>query len=425
VISLHRAVTLTSIFFVLGGCASRQNMLTPSLAGTAGAVRMTADTASGMPGDTASGLPGDTASGLPGDTASGLPGDTASGLPGDTATGLPGASFACAPVTQPGQARCTIAINTNVPAVPAPNTPPSLLSGLHPSDLVSAYGFPMSGGGATVAIVDAYDNPAAEADLAVYRSTFGLSPCTSATGCLRKVNQRGQAGSYPAPNAGWSVEIALDLEMVSAVCPSCNILLVETDSDLMDDLGAGVDTAASLGARVISNSYYATEWSAEGAEDVHYRHPGVAMTVSAGDLGRTSYPAASQLVTAVGGTSLSRGATGWTESAWKYGGHGCSSYIRRPAWQDSTRCRSRSAVDVSAVADPQTGVTMFESQAGGWLVAGGTSVGAPLIAAAYALSGNPQGPAYAYAHRSGFRALTSLGYDPSTGLGSPEGLLGL
>ena len=414
---LQRLVGLAAIV-VLGGCAGGHANLVPA-ASAATIARTAADTASGLPGtDTASGLPGT-------DTASGLPGtDTASGLPGDTASGLPGATFACAPALQPGQARCTLAINTNVPPVPSA-TGVSAISGLHPSDLQSAYGLTSQTGGSVVAIVDAYDDPSAESDLAVYRAAFGLSPCTHLTGCFTKLNERGQAGAYPVPSSAWTQEISLDLEMVSAVCPNCTIVLIEADSALLDDLGASVDTAVRLGAKVISNSYYATEWSNERGEDIHYAHPGVAMTVASGDIGRTSYPAASPYVTAVGGTSLSRSGSGWSESAWQYGGHGCSAYESKPRWQSVSFCRTRAAVDVVAVGDPQTGVAMFDAQAGGWLVAGGTSVGPPLIAAAYALSGDPQSPAYLYQHRFDFRALTSAAYDLSTGLGSLEGTAGL
>ena len=422
---LQRLVGLAAAI-ALGGCAGGHASLIPA-ASAATFSRSAADTASGLPGtDTASGLPGtDTASGLPGtDTASGLPGtDTASGLPGDTATGLPGANFACAPVLAAGTARCTLAINLNVPPV-ASVANASLIAGLHPSDLQSAYQLPSQDRGATVAIVDAYDNPAVEADLAVYRAAFGLGPCTHLTGCFTKLNQRGVAGAYPAANAAWSEEISLDVEMVSAVCPNCAILLIETDSALVDDLGAGVDTAVRLGARVVSNSYYATEWAGERNEDVHYDHPGTALAVASGDIGRTSYPAASSGVTAVGGTSLSKSG-GWSERAWQYGGHGCSPYEAKPRWQAIAPCRSRSAVDISAVADPQTGVAMFEAAAGGWLVAGGTSVSTPIVAAAFALSGDPQSPAYLYEHRVDFRTLTSLAYDLSTGLGSPRGIAGL
>jgi subtilase family protein len=384
------------------------------------------DTAVGMPGENMQGLPGDTMQGLPGENMQGLPGDNMQGLPGENMQGLPGASFGCPGIPPAGSAKCTIAINQNVPPVPDPNLSPAFIPGFHPADLQAAYSLPTQNAGQVVAIVDAFDSPTAESDLAVYRSAFGLPPCTTGNGCFRKVDQRG-GSAYPAANTGWAQEIALDLDMVSAVCPRCSILLVESNSALMDDLGAGVDTAVALGAKVVSNSYYAPEWSGESAEEVHYRHPGVALTASSGDRGYPSYPATSAWVTAVGGTSLTRNGGSWNETAWKYAGHGCSAYVARPSWQ-SVSCKKRSGVDVAAVADPQTGVSVFNAPAGGWLVAGGTSVGAPLIAGAYALSGTPAGPwySYSYGRRFFFNPLTTTGrYTMATGLGSPKGVGGL
>ncbi|HEX3468926.1 MAG TPA: hypothetical protein VHT05_12685 [Candidatus Elarobacter sp.] len=359
------------------------------------------------------------------ESATGLPGESATGLPGESATGLPGANFACGGVPSPGTAQCTVAVNLNVKAIPNPAQPLQLIAGLHPADLQSAYDLPVTAGGGTVAVVDAYDDPLAEVDLAVYRLAFGLPACTSLNGCFRKLNETGARGSYPAPNSAWSEEIALDLEMVSAACPKCSIVLVEAKSALIDDLGRSVDTAVAAGAQAVSNSYYAVEWSTETSEDAHYRHPGVAMTASSGDRGYATYPAASQYVTAVGGSSLSRSGSSWAESAWQYTGHGCSAYVARPAWQRGTICRTRSAVDLAAIADPQTGVASYSTQAGGWVVAGGTSVGAPLVAAAYALSSRPETPAYAYTRPYAFRPIGGAGYQPVTGLGSPLGVSGL
>jgi hypothetical protein len=354
------------------------------------------------------------------------PGNGAGALPGNGAGALPGATLPCTLSLNAGQASCTVAINVNVPPIPDPNTPGAMLPGLHPAELRSAYALPFNGSGGTVAIVDAFDDPAAESDLAVYRNAYGMPPCGIANGCLRKVNQRGSTASYPAANVAWSQEIALDLEMVSAACPNCRLLLVEADSASIDDLGAGADAAVALGAHVVSNSFYAVEWAGETAEDVHYRHPGVTMTVSSGDRVAPFYPAASPYVLAVGGTSLSSGGSGgWTQAPWAYDGRGCSAYEPRPRYQTNSGCKSRSTVDVSAVADPQTGVSAFVTQAGGWVVAGGTSVGAPIVAAACALAGNTPAPGYPYAHPSGFRDIAPRGYDEATGLGTPIGVSGL
>jgi subtilase family serine protease len=367
----------------------------------------------------------DSATGLPGESATGLPGESATGLPGESATGLPGANFACGGLPQAGTASCTIAINLNIAPTANPWQPTSLIAGLHPADLQSAYSLPAQNAGGTVAIVDAYDDPVAESDLAAYRLAFGLPACTSSNGCFRKLNQSGAKGSYPAANTAWSQEIALDLDMLSAACPKCSIVLVEANSALLDDLGKSVDTAVAAGATAVSNSYYAIEWSSEAGENAHYNHPGVAMTASSGDRGYATYPAASPYVTSVGGSSLARKNGGWSESPWQYTGHGCSAYIARPSWQRGTSCSTRSAVDVAAVADPQTGVATFATQAGGWVVAGGTSVGAPLIAAAYALSGHPEPPSYSYTRPFAFEQIGGNGYQSITGLGSPTGLAGL
>ncbi|HZZ64811.1 MAG TPA: hypothetical protein VFE17_04880 [Candidatus Baltobacteraceae bacterium] len=360
-------------------------------------------------------------------TPQALPGGTPQALPGGTPQALPGASLGCDLTFEADQANCTIAININIPPVSDASTPANLLSGLHPADLQNRYRLPVGRSGGTVAIVDAYDSPVAEKDLAVYRAAFGLPACSSSNGCFRKVNQLGQTTSYPGANSGWDQEIALDLDMVSAACPNCKIVLVEAKSSSFDDLGAAVDKAASLGAVAISNSYYGPEWSGETAYDKHYHHSGIAITVSSGDQQSSFYPAASPYVTTIGGTSLNGASGTWKETAWQNGGEGCSLYEAKPSFQSSTNtgCKTRAAADIAAVADPQTGVTMYDSTAGGWLVAGGTSVGAPIVAAAYALSGNPQGPAYSYSHRSDFYDLPPTSYDLPTGLGSPNGITGL
>ena len=357
------------------------------------------------------------------ETAMGMPGETAMGLPGETAMGMPGGQFSCSGLPPQGTANCTFTLNLNVAPSANPAQPPQLIPGLHPADLQGAYSLPVANPGTTVGVVDAYDAPNAEADLAVYRAAFGLPACTTANGCFAKAAQSG-TGAYPAPNGGWAEEAALDLDMVSAACPRCRIVLVEANSASLDDLGASVDTAVRLGAKAVSNSYYALEWANETAQDVHFRHPGVAITASSGDRANPSYPAASQYVTAVGGTSLSANGGGWSETAWPYAGHGCSAYVDKTKWQPATTCRTRAAVDVSAVADPQTGVASFDSAAGGWLVAGGTSVGAPLVAAAYALAGNYPGPSYSYAHPSAFRPVQAPGFTLANGLGTPLGVAG-
>ncbi|MFC4034725.1 hypothetical protein ACFO3J_25120, partial [Streptomyces polygonati] len=230
----------------------------------------------------------------------------------------------------------------------SPNATPS---GYGPTDLQSAYALPSgAGAGATVGIVDAQDDPNAEADLATYRAQYGLPACTTANGCFKKVNQTGGT-SYPTADSGWAGEISLDLDMVSAVCPQCHILLVEATSASMTNLGTAVNTAVSLGAKYVSNSYGGSESSSDTSYDSSYfNHPGVAITVSAGDEGYgAEYPAASKYVTSVGGTALTRSSgtsRGWTESVWHTSstegtGSGCSAYDAKPTWQTDTGCAKR------------------------------------------------------------------------------------
>ncbi len=230
--------------------------------------------------------------------------------------------------------------------------------GFGPADLRSAYGIPEDGGaGRTIAVVDAFDNPDAEADLAVYREQYSLPPCTGADGCFTKVDQRGGT-HYPEPDAGWAGEISLDLDMVSAIAPNARIVLVEADSATIENLGAAVDQAVSLGAGYVSNSYgsnyaFFPEDSGESAADVHYDHPGVAIVASSGDSRYgVAYPAASPHVTAVGGTTLTRDSSatrGWTESVWSHDGagtgSGCSLYEPKPAFQQDGGCAGRTVAD--------------------------------------------------------------------------------
>jgi subtilase family serine protease len=214
--------------------------------------------------------------------------------------------------------------------------------GFSPADLRSAYKLPETGGsGQTVAIVDAYNDPNANSDLKMYRKTYKLSECTEENGCFKKVNQAGETKNYPASNKGWSEEISLDLDMVSAVCPGCHIVLVEAKNNEGINLYEAEDEAATLGATEISNSWGATEYEGEESNDKYFDHPGIPVTFSAGDDGYgVQYPAASQYVISVGGTALkkeSKSARGWTEEVWRYTklkvgeegsgtGSGCSKY---------------------------------------------------------------------------------------------------
>jgi hypothetical protein len=314
--------------------------------------------------------------------------------------------------------------------------------GLNPVDLVSAYKLPTTGGaGQTIAIVDAMDAPNAEADLATYRSQFGLPPCTTANGCFRKVNQNGATSPLPAVDAGWAEEISLDIDMASAICPGCKILLVEASSPSTANLGAAVNRAALLGATVISNSYGGPESAGDpSTTSSFYNHPGILITASSGDSGfGVEYPAAATTVLAVGGTHLVRSTAsrGWTETVWSGAGSGCSTVETKPTWQHDTGCARRTVADASAVADPATGVSVFDSASGGWLVFGGTSVASPVVASIFALTGHGTAtPQYPYTNPTQFFDVTSgsngtcspaylctgaVGYDGPTGIGTPNG----
>lgn len=333
--------------------------------------------------------------------------------------------------------------------------PAVTVSGYGPSDLDSAYNVPTTlGSGKTVAIVDAYNDPSAASDLSTYRSNFGLPACTTANGCFKQVNQNGATSPLPASNRGWSSEIMLDLEMVSAICPNCHILLVEASSPTTANLGKAVNTAVAQGAVAVSNSYGGSEVSSDTTADTsYYKHPGVAIVASSGDQGYTvEYPASSPYVTAVGGTALSRAsnARGWTESVWSTSasegaGSGCSKYEPKPSFQTDTGCTRRTVADVSAVADPATGVAVYDSYgSGGWTVFGGTSVASPIVGAMYALASPPAANAYPnsypYANPGALNDVTTghtascspaylctaeVGYDGPTGLGTPNGVAAL
>ncbi|MDT5037539.1 MAG: hypothetical protein QOE03_2724 [Micromonosporaceae bacterium] len=368
---------------------------------------------------------------------------------GDPVKSTAAVSPLCSAPTRPGQMSCLSLRRTDVVGGRGITPRAAAPGGFNPVDLQAAYALPAAGAGTgqTVAIVDAFDNPNAEADLAVYRAQFGLPACTTANGCFRKVNQDGLPSPLPAPDAGWAGEIALDIDMVSAVCPNCAILLIEGTTPTGDDLFAAVNKAVELGARYVSNSWGGIEYGTESDDDeAVFNHPGVAITASSGDDGfGTLYPAVSKYVTAVGGTSLTRttGGRGWSERAWAGAGSGCSVIEAKPGFQHDAGCAGRTMADVSAVADPATGVSVYTTfQDSGWRVFGGTSVSAPIIAGVYALAGPaPAGLRsnslpYQAGVAAGLNDVTEgsngscggtylctagPGYDGPTGLGTPIG----
>jgi subtilase family serine protease len=352
-------------------------------------------------------------------------------------------------VAPAGSAACFAQVRTDIVPMTAAQAaaPQATVAGLSPANLQSAYKLPSAsaGSGQTVAIVDAFNDPTAEADLGTYRSQFGLPACTTANGCFRKVNQNGSTTGLPPVDAGWALEISLDLDMVSAICPNCHILLVEATSSTLGNLGTAVNRAATLHANAISNSYGGGD--SRDAANSPYNHAGIAITASSGDGGfGVEYPASSRFVTAVGGTTLTTAgnARGWSETAWNGAGSGCSRFNTQLTGQASvgTGCSRRAVADVSAVANPSTGVAVFDSTPfqgrSGWFVVGGTSASSPIIASVYALAGNAGSVNnnFPYAHAGSLFDVTSgsngtcspsqlctarAGWDGPTGLGTPNG----
>jgi hypothetical protein len=346
---------------------------------------------------------------------------------------LPASDYSASPVCgapQPGRASC-LAVGL-IPRTAAARArshplgmtlsagtpvagPASGAYGLRPEDLHDAYELPPSAATAqTIGIVDAYDDPTIEADLRVYDEEFGLPACTTGNGCFRKVNEEGEASPLPRADEGWATEISLDVETSHAVCPNCQIVLVEAESSSFFDLEAAEETAVDEGATEISNSYGGEDFF-EGSA---YDHPGIVITASTGDWGydnwsdpgagdTANYPAASPDVVAVGGTHLFLAGESWAgETAWSYGGSGCSPITAAPAWQSAVPDWStvgcgpmRAVADVAADADPYTGVAVYDSTPDppyfpGWATVGGTSLSSPLIAAAFALAGGAHGVEY-------------------------------
>ncbi len=370
----------------------------------------------------------------------------------------------CARATGPQRARCYLSVQPDT-TPPAANTATACTvnesAGYTPCNLRAAYELTAlsakDGTGNTVAVVDPGDDPNAAADLGVYRSTYGMAKCTTGNGCFKKVNQNGVAGSYPAPDAAFAQETSLDLDMVSAICPKCHILLVEANSNGFGDLGTAINEAVTLGAKVVSDSWGTGEFNGENGWDGNVDHPGVAITFSSGDgayAGGVQYPSSSPYVTSVGGTELTPAANsrGWTEKAWvtpgspptQGSGSGCSAYEPKPPWQADAGCAARTTADVSAVA---ANVLSYDTyMASGWYFSFGTSVSSPIIAGSYGLANNPPGitiPASAAygapaadlhdvtsgstgtctpPASAGYLCKAGKGYDGPTGVGSPHGI---
>ena len=355
----------------------------------------------------------------------------------------------CPGPAAPGTARCHAHVITDQRG--NPNVTPAVVPGSKgPVQFRTAYALPSTtnGKGQTIGIVDAFNDPNIESDLGVYDKNFGLPACTTGNGCFKKVNQTGGT-KYPPTNSGWALEISLDVEIAHAACPNCKILLVEANSNSFSNLLAAEDYAISH-STVVSNSWGGGEFSGEISFDSHFNHVGHPITFSAGDSGYgVEYPASSQYVTAVGGTTLvlNSNNTYQSESVWSGSGSGCSAYEPKPTWQKDSGCIRRTSADVAADADPATGAAVYDSvpmsgSKPGWFKVGGTSLASPLIASAYALAGNGASTvdgSYPYSHSSSLHDVTAgsngkcggsylctgkTGYDGPTGKGTPKGVGG-
>jgi subtilase family serine protease len=314
-------------------------------------------------------------------------------------------------------------------------------TGLSPATIKSVYNFPTSstaGAGKTIAIVDAYDDPTAEADLAVFSSQYGLPVCTTANGCFSKVDQNG-GSNYPRTNAGWALEISLDVQWAHAIAPGAKILLVEANSNTFTNLLAAEDHAKTH-AQYVSNSWSGSEFSGESSYDGHFLQSGVSFFFSSGDSGTPAeYPSASPNVISVGGTTLNFSRTGQflSETGWSGSGGGCSAYESATSAQvgfatfAQVGCgSSRGTPDVSLDADPASGVSVYDSTRyqgqKGWFQVGGTSASCPMWAARSADQGAVVSSSYVYGNNISFRDITSgnngasalPGYDLVTGRGS-------
>jgi subtilase family serine protease len=321
-----------------------------------------------------------------------------------------------------------------------------------PQSLASAYGIvwsPTLGAGKTIAIIDAYDTPTVEADLATFSRSFGLPACTTPNGCFKRVNQVGGSAPRPSFDADWALEIDLDVQWAHAMAPGAKILLVEARTASFNDLDAAEQYANNTSnATFLSNSWGASEFFGEGAFNAIYTpKSGKSMLFASGDSGLpASYPSAAPGVVSVGGTTMWKNGSTVTETVWSGGGGGCSAYLLAAAPQKAFKqyaqagCRNglRATPDIAAVADPATGVLVYMSSAWqgarGWFKVGGTSLATPVVAAIAAGAGVALNATTIYGTTFRFRdanastatatngATCKTGYDMCTGRGSLIGL---
>lgn len=324
--------------------------------------------------------------------------------------------------------------------------------GYYPARIKLAYGLdliPQQGAGQTIAIIIAYDNPVVEQDLAVFNQQFNLPACTTANGCFRKIYAD---GVKPAENTGWGTEASLDVQWAHALAPQAKILLVEGANNQNAPLLRAIKVAIDQGANIISMSWSQREFSSQAQYDPSFNVPNVIFFGSSGNSSNgVFWPSVSPYVISTGGTRLVLTPTGYgSETAWTRGSGGISAYYTRPAYQANFANQNnpnnmRGVPDVSFDADPNTGVSVYDSFGnGGWIYMGGTSVAAPCWAGITAVIKSAATSALPEFHTALYQAATTSyatgyhdilsgsngscgavcnaqpGYDYITGIGTPQ-----
>ncbi len=283
---------------------------------------------------------------------------------------------AACPDVRPGEAQCAVLVGIG-------KVQPGV-AGWAPADIASVYRLPSAKKGKhqVIGIVDAYDNPNVASDLAVYRSNFGLPPAD-----FHKFNQKGQQKNYPKADQGWGIEITIDVDMVSAACPNCTIYLIEANNNSLRNLGASVERAVKLGARIVSNSWGCYQVGCKWHTNV-FDDPAALYLAASGDIGYGTFPPAEfSSVISVGGTVLSKSGSTYSERVWPDTGGGCATGIAKPSWQNDPDCSWRTGNDIAAVS---LNVAAYDTYGySGWVTTYGTSIATPIVASAFALAGGP------------------------------------
>jgi len=295
-------------------------------------------------------------------------------------------------IEQPGDHG--VAAHTNHLIRVGPNAVGTAPRGETPASIASAYNLTgQLAGAGVIVIVDAFHYPTALNDFNVFAAQFGLpqEPSTDPLNANNQVFQVVYANGKPRNNCGWAQEAALDIEWAHAMAPNAKIVLVEAKTNSFANLFQAVDVGSAIAnAQEVSMSWGGSEFSSEAGNDSHFTHPGIVYFAASGDTGgATIYPGVSPNVVSAGGTRINRDNAGnfLSETGWSGSGGGPSKYELRPSYQDIIQTivgNARGVPDYSFDADPNTGVSVFDSTScqgiSGWLVFGGTSVSSPSLA---------------------------------------------